>query len=208
MANCCNNPVCLGCVGHCNPSPVIEAKQTGNHTVKFDFLDASYFFIVFQNVGEVFVFPNIFNEDSIVNFQIVQPDGSNLSYTVVELAALGIITTQTGPFECFALDIKPMRILSGSVEAVVAPSCIMKLTPVGPERFATVIGDNITVTAFSIADTVSFEVFLDGRLVSEVAGDEDTIGYSIAAQIVTFSEDITGSEVVVKGIIETEFICP
>ena len=208
MSNCCcENPVKLGCVGHCNPSPVITAKQTGNHTVEFSFLDSRFYFVISQDLGDPFVFPNVFNESSLVNFKIVQPDGSDLSYTVEELSLLGGTTNQAEPFECFIRDIKPMRILSGSVEAVIAPSCIMKLTPVGPERFAVVIGDNVTVTAFAISDTVSFEVFLDGRLVSEVPGDDDTIGYSIAAQIVTFSEDITGSEVVVKGIIESEYIC-
>lgn len=207
MSCCCNDPVYIGCVGHCDPSPVLTAKMAGTHTVTFDFLEARYYFTLVLEVGERFAFPNVFNEYSRPTFTITGPDGNPVSYLESELNDLGIYTELEGPYSCFQMDIKPLYLVSGDVPAVTAPSCYMKLQPVTPERWDLVSGNTITVTNFSFTEAVSYDVFLDGRLVSEVAGDADTIGYSISGQDVIFSEDVTGSEVVVKAIIEVEYDC-
>lgn len=203
---CCPDPIFIGCVSSCVPTTVLLAKQTGNHTVAFQFLEQDYYFVEFYELGDPFIFPNVFNEHSKPVFQITQPDGSDYELTEEDIAAFGL-SGDNAPYECFTMEIKPTRLLNGTETPAVTPSCVMKLTPVGPERFIG-SGDTVTVTAFALADTVDLDVYVDGRLVTpDVAGTIDLLTYTTSGQVITFSEDVTDAEILVKGIIQTEYEC-
>lgn len=209
MNCCCPEPVYIGCTNSCSPSILLKAVQTGTHTIQFSFLGQDFYFTKDFSIGDEFDFPNVFNEFSQPIFQIINPDGSDYTLTGEQLVTLGIIPSSrfTAPYECFTMDVKPMRLLSGDIPASETPACVMKLTPVGPERFV-ISGDTVTVTAFAISQAVSLDVFVDGRLVTpDETGTIDLLSYSISGQDIIFTEDITGSEVLVKGIIETEYVC-
>jgi hypothetical protein len=205
MSCCCENPVNVGCIDNCNPVTDLIVKQTGEHTVDFEFLGMPFYFTMNATLDEVFTFPSaILNEDAYITFSITQPDGSAYTLTAADLDDIGHTTNQDGPFTCFTVNVRHKRLLSGT--SLITPSeCnIVKLVPV-EQRFDPVNSDTVTVTNFALADAVRLDVFLDGELVSEVAGDVDTVGFAISSQDIIFSEELIGAEVVLKAFIEEPY---
>jgi len=69
--------------GDCIELP-LEAVQAGQHIFYANFRGKIYSVKGIFDIGEPLKFANILNEDALINFQILQPDGCALEYTINE----------------------------------------------------------------------------------------------------------------------------
>lgn len=58
----------------------IEATQAGEYQLKAEWRDKVWYIPAVLEIGELIEFRNIFNEDSTVTFQIINPNGSIFKY--------------------------------------------------------------------------------------------------------------------------------
>jgi len=82
----------------------LEAVQDGKHNLVVEWRDKVWYLPGVFVKGEILKFPNIFNEDSTLNFQIIQPDKTPLEYKYV----CNDVVTDT--FFNFSLSIKQVLI--------------------------------------------------------------------------------------------------
>lgn len=89
MSNCCDNSctcrvfhfgdfACGGCI----ELPLV-AVQAGLHQIKADWRGRIWSVQAVFDVGDPIKFNNIFNEDAVIEFEIIQPDGCPISYNLL-----------------------------------------------------------------------------------------------------------------------------
>lgn len=78
--NCCENPVFIGCFGHCaSISTGLSVTQNGAHRIEVWTMGTRTDYLYNLSIGNTITFPNDFNEYMVHQFRVKQPDGSYMA---------------------------------------------------------------------------------------------------------------------------------